>query len=1121
MYLNLFNRLIKELKMKKNNNLKIYFSICILFVLSSCNQPTQKTLSDADIQLLNQATGLMGQYQYQAAVEILAPIHQKLPSNATITLDLAVAILNRQEDGDIETAIQLAKQVDLQDANNPRANYILGILYLYQGQAKQALKPLQQVVLAEPDDAYAEYFYAQSLEQLGDFQGAYLHYSKSAELLPYLRSASYAAAMTARKLGNKQQAKIHLEAYQQLKNNPRALLAEYKYTRMGKLAEFSTDLAKTKLPTKKTLLATIQPVQWQNQTVMEALQVNHLAVIQKLNNNLTTELLFSKSDQDLSNKNRLPDFQLRTFPLTDIQQSAVADINNDGLTDVVVCSSGEWHLYLQSELKTWQPLKIFPESDKTRHHQCDAIKLFDADHDGDVDIFIANYQGQDELFSNNGNLTFRRLSDKWLSENSSKTLQVIALDWDHDRDLDILLLKQNGQLELLNNQLLWNYQSQPLAITNPIPFSKVLALDNNSDGKLELLTLDKHRVQLWTQNKDANWQSEVITQNTAGFENFLLEDFDGDGIQELVLYGTKGVLWHSFKQQSIDQQLTKQPIQQLRVIASPMAKGPILLSLEGPSEKMQLRTYFDSSNQTEYVYLQLRGAEDVSNSLRSNYQAIGSEVRGRVGSDWIIPATFSANSQNGQDLVPKILSTLGTGKLDFVEIRWPDGVFQTELNLAAGAIQIVETQRQLSSCPVLFVETQNGYQFVSDILGVGGVGFFAEPGKYVEPRPWEYFMLPKHMIKSGSNNIRLKITEPMEENTYLDSIQMHRYRLPLGWEMIIDERMGVSEPLPTGKPLFYKNSYQPLKVEDSFGNDVSEFLKTVDNKPAPIGKLHPQYIGLVEKSQQLIMYFPQIEQQRLATKQLGLVINGWVEYPYSQTVFAAWQADLSYQAPTIDVLVNNQWQTLHQQLGYPAGMPRKAYFPLQGLPKDTTAIRITTNLELYFDAIKLVEIETPPAMAKETAKIAHAKMEYIGFPQRTNAASNRPVYNYQNRTAYADMKTLTGDFTRYGEISELLLKEDNAFAIIGSGDSVAVEFEFNSDQSKTAQLTAANEYYVLEARGYAKDMDLYTDTGGTVTPIPKTQLTNFKTTTTAEKDHSKAASERLHDTYNTRYQDGW
>ena len=63
----------------------------------------------------------------------------------------------------------------------------------------------------------------------------------------------------------------------------------------------------------------------------------------------------------------------------------------------------------------------------------------------------------------------------------------------------------------------------------------------------------------------------------------------------------------------------------------------------------------------------------------------------------------------------------------------------------------------------------------------------------------------------------------------------------------------------------------------------------------------------------------------------------------------------------------------------------------------------------------------------------------------------------------------------------LVAHADDAFAIVGPGDALDLAF---------ADVPAApggwRRVYVLEARGYAKDMDLYTGDGDTVGPLPRT-----------------------------------
>ena len=79
-----------------------------------------------------------------------------------------------------------------------------------------------------------------------------------------------------------------------------------------------------------------------------------------------------------------------------------------------------------------------------------------------------------------------------------------------------------------------------------------------------------------------------------------------------------------------------------------------------------------------------------------------------------------------------------------------------------------------------------------------------------------------------------------------------------------------------------------------------------------------------------------------------LVADGWIEYPYAQTLFAAWQAHAEYQAPTIEARGSDgRWHIVRREFGYPAGMPRRMSLPLGGLPHGATALRLRTTRMLW------------------------------------------------------------------------------------------------------------------------------------------------------------------------------
>lgn len=232
-----------------------------------------------------------------------------------------------------------------------------------------------------------------------------------------------------------------------------------------------------------------------------------------------------------------------------------------------------------------------------------------------------------------------------------------------------------------------------------------------------------------------------------------------------------------------------------------------------------------------------------------------------------------------------------------------------------------------------------------------------------------------------------------------------------------------------------------------------------------------------------------------------LIIDGWVEYPYSQTVFAAWQAGADYAAPSLEARADGRWQMVHEHFGYPAGMPREMSLPLDGLPEGTTALRLRTNLEIYFDRIAVVAAEAAPAeAASRVIEPGQARLERTGFARRETLDQRRPYYDYADRSPFWDTRAPTGYYTAFGPVNELVAAADEAFAVIGPGEEVHFEFP-----APPAPPDGFRREIVLEVRGYAKDMDLYTRDGETVEPVPG-------------DDHPRRQA--LHEAYLNRFRGG-
>jgi hypothetical protein len=116
-------------------------------------------------------------------------------------------------------------------------------------------------------------------------------------------------------------------------------------------------------------------------------------------------------------------------------------------------------------------------------------------------------------------------------------------------------------------------------------------------------------------------------------------------------------------------------------------------------------------------------------------------------------------------------------------------------------------------------------------------------------------------------------------------------------------------------------------------------------------------------------------------------------------------------------------------------------------------------------------------------------------------AWRRPSYDYDRRTPLWDTRYLKGGYTAYGSVTELVGGDDEALAIFGPGEELHLEF----DALQASPKPGWTRRYVLETRGWCKDMDLYTKDGDTVDPLPGRRTD---------------AAARLQRRYTTRYESG-
>ena len=1096
--------------------------ICALFLLGGCERLAEEgalaTPDAAAITVNNRGVGLMGRFDYEAAREVFAALSKDFPGEPVFRTNLGIALMNRQQEGDEAEALALFRSLVEEGPENLRARYCAGLLEFRRGELEQAAGHFEAVLSQDPDDAYAAYFLGQTLQQQTRNADAVQWYRRVLETDPYLRSAYYALSQLYRQLGQVDAARQQIGLYQKLANNPRAQLVEFKYLRMGprcEAAAISSGPVRRALPEGLLFAASRAGItnlvpETRRSGAPPTLTTVDIDADGRQDLFVTGAASFRGSANTLllgqADGSFLPDPGHPLAGVAGVNAALWGDFDNDGQVDVYLCRSGSNQLWRQAGPGEW--VNVTADSGTANAEgECVDGAMFDADHDGDLDILVINHDGPNELLNNNLDGTFRPIAgERGLAGGQRDGRSVLLLDLDRDRDTDIVIFNATPPHAVYLNDLMWNYRSatgfEGLVAT---PVSAAVSGDQDGDGQPEIYTLGPGgELLVWQEDGDGTWTARTLgrlpVDTTLRLE---LRDFNGDGHAELLVATAREWAVHAITDEGLKRLFGSEPPRPLRAMASIVtdtARGPALVLLDADAA---LKLWPPGKGRHPFIGLTLSGLDDGAGSMRSNASGIGSQLALRTGSRWILTDTFRHHSGPGQDLQPVVVGLGGARQLDFAAVTWSDGVYQTELGLETGRLhRIVETQRQLSSCPVLFAWDGERHAFVSDLLGVGGMGYLVEPGVYAPPRPWENFLLPKGALESLRGHYVLKLGEPMEEAAYFDSLQLVSYDLPPGWDLVLDERMNILGPEPTGDALFYREERLPVRASTTAGKAVAAQVRTADLEAPPVGELDRRFIGRLREPQQLTAEFDSPIDRPGARP--VLVIDGWVEYPYSQTMFAAWQAQADYRAPTLEArAADGGWHTLVEQFGYPAGMPRRMALPLPDLPAGTDALRLTTNQEIYWDRVAVVYAEPLPGVQRTELPLQAAEVRESGFAQRTTGPQRQPYYDYGRRAPSWDTRHMAGHYTAFGPATELVSAADDALAIIGPGEELHLEYE-----ARQPALPAGwTRRFVLETRGWAKDMDLYTGDGDTLEPLPS---------------QGRAGGPRggLHAQYNTRYRSG-
>jgi len=1084
-------------------------------------KPPDKPIDAARLNDLGAA--YMNQQLFDKALKTFAQAAGLDPKFLIAPMNEGIALLNL---GRIDPARQFLEQAVKQNPSNPYAWYNLGMLEKNSANALAAVDAFRRVTGIDPNDADTWYFLGASYAQNKQYPDAIDAFQHALKLNRLHASAEFGLSRAYQQSADLTHAREHLTRFQYVTQNKLGSPISLAYGEQGKysLAEESpsgpvkvlpaidvrfvdaTDKAglKTKSSTAKDVASYAGPgacfLDYDNDGRIDIFVPDNgkeggMSLYHNLGNG---------KFEDVTKKAGLDSKQHAT-------NCTAGDYDNDAFTDLAVTLNGRVLLLHNEKNGTF---KNVTDAAGINIERFDAgLTFIDYDHDGDLDLFVTGtpekpgtavsrkLTGANVMLRNNGNGTFTDVTDSVAVEGGTPNHSSVGTDYNNDRAVDIVVTGMGGGTpsQGLPGTLIYENPREGKFIKRALWSSSIASettgvavLDFNHDGWMDIVFSQSGTpaLTLWRNNQGKSFESIAlpITNWVRGFGVAAI-DYDNDGWVDLVAVGEtadgrgevrlfRNLGPDGFKDVTADVGLDKVQLKDPRAIITgdydnDGATDLLITQNHGPA--VLLRN--EGGNKNHWLRLALKGLND-------NKSAIGTKVEVFAGGNrqkFEIAGSSGYLGQNSPYL------TVGLGQAtqaDVVRMLWPTGVLQDEVEVAADREQpYLEMNRRGSSCPTLFVWDGQRYQLVGDMLGAGVVGHWIGPGQRDIPRPTEYIKIDREAIREKDGKLSFRFMEPLEEAVYLDQVKLLAVDHPAGLEVYPNEYFASNPPYPPFKVVISRDARPPAAARDEHGHNVLPNLLAHRyfgdfglTQFAGFAKLHTLELDLGESYD---------------GGPLWLLLHGEVEYYSANSMYAASQAGIESISPYVEALnANGKWIRVIDDMGFPAGGPRTMTTDLTGkLPTGTRRIRISTNLQIYWNSILIDRTSQDQDVRLTSVPLAQADLRFHGFPLKIEGSPPGNVaYVYEQTSLTGPYTRPAGAYTRYGDVLPLLTSLDDQLVVFGSGDEVALDF----DPSKLPALPRgwARDYFFV-ANGYEKDMDFYAYDFGDVDPLPFSTMPGY------------------------------
>ena len=414
------------------------------------------------------------------------------------------------------------------------------------------------------------------------------------------------------------------------------------------------------------------------------------------------------------------------------QGVAVGDFDNDGFPDILITAYGPPTLLKNNGNGTFTDVTVKAGLNIPQLAQgwTTSAVWFDYDNDGKLDLFLCSFVAYGEkerfacgdntvghkyycvprvfkptssmLFHNNGDGTFKLASMGTDIETSlGKALGVVATDVNNDGNMDLFVANDTVQNFLFMNRGKGKWEEIGLAAEvafsgsgQPRSGMGVDAFDINNDGWQDLFVanVDQEMFSLYQNNKNENFTDtafkHTVAQSTRLLSGWGLKffDYDNDGLVDAILanghpddmieqysqqvkYKEPLLLFHNNNGLLKNISAEAGPVFKKSFPARGLAVGDYnndgrLDVLVGNSGEAPLLLKNNASPENHWIGLSLSGRT-------CNRDAVGAHITWQVDGKKYTRLKNSGGSYLSSHDPREVLGLGPTGKLEWIEIRWP------------------------------------------------------------------------------------------------------------------------------------------------------------------------------------------------------------------------------------------------------------------------------------------------------------------------------------------------------------------------------------------------------------------------------------------------------------------